>query len=121
MKIQTLTENYLDHIKKIKRFSLNSVSAYKNDLTYFASFCNESKKENVSQINEKFIKAYLMKLSDSDYESKSISRKLAAVRGLFKFAFQNDIIAKNPTGHLKNPKSSRKLPEIASKTSNSYD
>ncbi len=47
-------------------------------------------------------------------EKKSISRKLASLRGLFKFAFQQDIIEQNPAFYISNPKAARKLPEIIS-------
>ena len=39
---------------------------------------------------------------------------MAALRSLFKFAFQNDLINENPLLLIKNPKSKRKLPEVIS-------
>jgi site-specific recombinase XerD len=55
-----------------------------------------------------------MNLSEQKIEKSSITRKLSALRGLFKFAFNEELTAHNPTSLLKNPKTSKKLPEIIS-------
>jgi site-specific recombinase XerD len=55
-----------------------------------------------------------MQLSEKNFEKVSISRKLSALRGLFKFAFKEDLIEQNPVSHLRNPRIPKKLPEIAS-------
>ena len=46
----------------------------------------------ISNISEKFIKSFLMTLSENEISKKSISRKLASIRGLFKYAFQQELI-----------------------------
>ena len=56
----------------------------------------------------------MIALNEKDLDKKTISRKLAAIRSVFKFAFQNNIIEENPVSLIQNPKSNRKLPEIVS-------
>jgi site-specific recombinase XerD len=58
-----------------------------------------------------------MTLSENQISKKSISRKLASIRGLFKYAFQQEIISVNPASVISNPKSARKLPEVTSENS----
>jgi site-specific recombinase XerD len=55
-----------------------------------------------------------MHLNEKDLEKITIVRKLSSLRGLFKFAFKEDLIKNNPTSQVKNPRTSKKLPEIAS-------
>jgi site-specific recombinase XerD len=55
-----------------------------------------------------------MYLSEKKIEKISIVRKLSSLRGLFRFAFKEDLIKQNPTAQLRNPKTSKKLPEITS-------
>jgi site-specific recombinase XerD len=55
-----------------------------------------------------------MHLNEQKNEKISIVRKLSSLRGLFKFAFKEDLINLNPTAQIRNPKTSKKLPEIAS-------
>ncbi|HLG32021.1 MAG TPA: tyrosine-type recombinase/integrase [Ignavibacteriaceae bacterium] len=114
MNINLLTKNYLDFLKKIKRYSHHTIISYQNDLIAFSKFCIKNKKVDVKNINEKFIKSFLMVLNESGLEKKSITRKLASVRGLFRFAYQQEIIQQNPAQYIKNPKVMRKLPDIAS-------
>ena len=116
MKIELLVEGYLVYIRNIKRYSPNTVKSYKADLNDFINFCNEKNKENVNEINDRFIKLFLMQLSEKNFEKISISRKLSSLRGLFKFAFKEDLIEQNPVSHLRNPKIPKKLPEIATKS-----
>lgn len=117
MKISQLSQEYLFYIKNINRFSINTSKAYSEDLNSFINYCIKYRKEDISSINEKFIKSYLMTLSEEGLNKKSISRKLSSLRGIFKFAFNNNYIELNPTVLISNPKSSRKLPEVVSTNS----
>ena len=112
MKITKLINSYLDYTGSVKRYSPQTVNAYRNDLNQFAEFCNSLSKFTAKDLTEKIIKKYLMQLSEIGLETRSISRKLASVRGLMKYAFQNQIINSNPVGYIKNPRSNKKLPEI---------
>ena len=112
MNIENLINLYIDYIKNVKRYSLQTVKAYHTDLNQFLEFFNLHKKNNSKEISEKIVKSYMMYLSDSGIEKRSIARKLASLRGMVKFAFQNQIIDTNPAALLKNPKSNKKLPEV---------
>lgn len=116
MKIDNLIEKYLSEIKNIRRYSDNTVKSYRTDLEEFAVYCSEKQKTNLAEISERFIKSYLMILSEKDLDKKSIARKLAAIRSTFKYAYQNDLISENPLSFISNPKSNRKLPEVVSTT-----
>jgi len=114
MKINELIEKYLSEIKNIRRYSDNTIKSYRTDLEEFLSYCKEKQKTELSDINERFIKFYLMILSEKELDKKTVSRKLAAIRSVFKYAFQNDLIEDNPLSFISNPKSNRKLPEVVS-------
>ncbi len=114
MLLTGLCEEYLDNIKNIKRYSDNTVKAYSEDINTFLHYCEKYDKLELNNISEKFIKSFLMTLSDSNLEKKSISRKLSTLRGIFKYAFNQNYIDINPSSLIKNPKTKRKLPEVAS-------
>ncbi len=117
MLIEKVTEEYLQYLKSIKRYSENTVKSYRGDLEGFYSYCNEYSKKEISEVSEKFIKSYLMVLSESGIERKSISRKISSLKGLFKFAYLNEYFNINPASAIRGPKVKRKLPEIASLSS----
>ena len=117
MLIQQAASQYLDNLKNIKRYSTNTIKSYNKDLDNFSEYCNEYSKNNLNSVTEKFIKSYLMVLSEKGIEKRSISRNLASIRGLFKYSFQHGYIESNPAGNIPNPKAQRKLPEITSTNS----
>ncbi len=112
MKIDKVIDNYLNELKSIKRYSLNTIISYDQDLRGFLNFCISNQKVEVEQITQKFIKLFLIHLNEQGLDKRSIARKLASVRGLFKYAFQREIINHNPSLQISNPKLERKLPEV---------
>jgi len=117
MKINDTINNFLEELTSIKRYSVNTIVSYKTDLRNFNNYCDEYSKENLDQVTEKFIKTYLMQLSEENKSKKSIARNLASIRGLFKFAYSNNHLDFNPTLNISNPKSEKKLPEIINEKS----
>ncbi|HED08949.1 MAG TPA: tyrosine recombinase XerC [Ignavibacteria bacterium] len=105
-------DNFISDLTNVKRYSDNTIKSYSTDLLHFNDYCVKYSKINLDQISEKFIKTYLMQLSESGFSMRSISRNLASIRGLFKFAYSNNFLDFNPTLNISNPKAERKLPEI---------
>ena len=114
MKIEEILNGYIIYLRNIRRYSPNTIKAYNADLNDFINFCRDNNRTDSSEINERFIKSYLMSLSEKKIEKISIVRKLSSIRGLFTFAFKQDLIKQNPTSQVRNPKTSKKLPEITS-------
>ena len=112
MLIKEVYSEYIKQIRNIKRYSNNTVISYSNDLKSFLDYCAENSKTDIANISEKLIKSYLMVLSESGLEKISVSRKLASIRGFFKYAYKLNYIEANPASYISNPKSGRKLPEI---------
>jgi integrase/recombinase XerC len=117
MDIVSITEKYIEYLSNIKRYSYNTIKSYRTDIEEFGAYCIDHSKLQLENISEKFIKSFLMTLSEKGTGKKSISRKLASIRGLFKYAFQQELLQVNPASLISNPKSARKLPEITSESS----
>lgn len=114
MEILKISNKFLSDLQNIKRYSDNTVKSYKTDLQDFAEYCAYNNRSQINSITEKFIKSYLTLLNEKKLDKKSISRKLSAIRSLFKYCFQQDLISFNPAVNIHNPKISRELPEILS-------
>ena len=117
MKVSRVANEYLEDIKNIKRYSPNTVKSYTEDLDDFHEYCAKYSKSEISNISEKFVKSFLMFLNEKGLDKKSISRKLSTIRGLFKFAYRQNYIDTNPVILISNPKTKRKLPEVATTNS----
>ncbi|MBA4250260.1 MAG: hypothetical protein C0425_00230 [Chlorobiaceae bacterium] len=113
--ISDIINLFLAQIEFENRFSAHTLKAYKSDLEQFLRFCNDYEKFDLNKIDIKFVKKFLISQSENNLEKSSISRKLASIRGLFKFAFNNEHLETNYISFIKSPKVGRKLPEIISK------
>jgi integrase/recombinase XerC len=128
MELEKVSTEYLEHLKKVKRYSENTVTAYCNDLKEFLNYCkdlkrndaasnNDDKPYDITSVSNKLILSYRLKMNDNKLGMKSIARKLSAVRGLFRFSFINGYIEINPAASVKSPRLKRKLPEVVSEES----
>lgn len=114
MQITEAIANYLNDISKVRRLSPLTVDGYEKDLKYFARFCTDSGRSSVEEINTRLIKSYLLALKQDELGNSAISRKLSAIRSMLDFSVKNDYIEVNPAAGIPNPRTKRKLPEIAS-------
>ncbi len=114
MEVRKVSEKFLSDLQNIKRYSDNTIKSYRTDLEDFTSYCITYNRGSLDTVSEKFIKSYLAVLSGKNLNKKSISRKLAVIRSLFKYSFQHDIIKNNTAANIHNPKVIRDLPEIIS-------
>ncbi len=110
--LSNIIQFFLNELSSVRRYSNNTIRSYKNDLSDFEKFCSSVNKNYIEVINDKTIRKFLFFLSDKGLDNNTISRKLSSVRGLFNYAFSNDLIAFNPLITISNPKVKKKLPTI---------
>jgi site-specific recombinase XerD len=110
--ITEVRDKMLAELSGVVRASENTLEAYTRDINEFILFCFEKDIQVISKVTVKTIRYFIIKLNKQELTKSSISRKLSALRRLFLFAVQNDIIEINPLAKIPNPKVIRKLPEI---------
>ncbi len=100
--------NYLGHLSDIKKFSPNTVKAYKQDIDQFISFFNYS----YYDLSRDKIRDFLSHLYLSTSNRATISRKIYAIKSFFQYLINRGISEKNPMELISVPKVEKKLPEI---------
>lgn len=113
MSMQTLSQ-YLDYLEVEKGLSTNTLDAYRRDLGAFLEHCSELGAEELVQIQRSHINSYIRNLREKNYSATSVMRKIASLRGFFKWLCSSEICAQNPTLTLEQPKIPRKLPKVMS-------
>lgn len=113
MKINNIIKIFIDYINEVKRYSPNTIRAYKTDLEDFSKYCQSLAKDDPELITDRVLQSYLMYTNESKLSKLTLIRKLSALRSFFKFTFKEGITKHNPAAYLRNPKSPVKLPEIA--------
>ena len=111
MNIYDQLDYFFESIIAEKNFSLNSINAYKNDLTQL--FKNK-KDFDLKVISEEYIIDNLNLLKKINISDRTIARKISCYKHFFKFAVEEKWIIKNPCIKLKSPKYVNKLPETLS-------
>jgi len=113
MSVQIISE-YLEYLEIEKGLAKNSVDAYGRDLGDFWEFCCAKNITDFNQVSRTEISTYILKLHEENYSSSSIMRKLASLRGFFKWACVNQISKTDPTMTIEQPKLPKRLPKVIS-------
>lgn len=100
---------YLEYLELEKGLSQNTLEAYRRDLSEFSQGVEDIKKVDRMSIN-----MFIRKLRENKLAPSSIIRKIASLRGFFKWASSAGIIDKNPASTLEQPKVPQRLPKVVS-------
>jgi integrase/recombinase XerD len=108
-----LIDEFLGSLQVERGASLNTLQAYRRDLTGFERFLTRERRalETVAVTD---LSRYLGTLRRRGLGSRSIARHLSAVRGLYRFLLDGQRIARDPTEHLDSPRPARRLPRTLS-------
>ena len=109
------TRSFLEFIEGEKNYSAHTVSAYEDDLSQFHEFLVRHFSTNmvdISQVDQLTIRLFLGDLLDQGMSKKSVARKLAAIRSLFKFLLNRNIVQSNPVLNVVTPRLAKKLPSF---------
>lgn len=105
-------EQFYTYLQIEKRRSLNTICSYQNDLKQFDTFLTANN-IYILECTSRNIKSWVLSINQ-DFSNKTITRKIASLKSLFKFFYNRDFIQNNPTLSLKNPKVPKRLPQIIS-------
>jgi len=109
--LKTYQESFTNFLTYEKRHSTHTVTAYKNDLDQFVQFCTIVVGEfNVKKISNDLVRGWGLHLMENGNTPKTVRRKIATLRALFKFLMITGIITEDPTRGLILPKVRKKLP-----------
>lgn len=111
MDIQLLSE-YLEYIEVEKGLSENTIEAYRRDLTEFIDFCTNKGVEDFSDIGRSFLNTFIMYLRENNLTPRSVVRKIASLRGFFRWLCANSYIKQNPAQLIEQPKLPKRLPKV---------
>ena len=104
---------FIEYLRFEKRFSNHTIMAYENDLHQFVLFADCNCLKDIVGINSAVIRGWIIALMDSKNCPKTINRKLATLRTLFKWLRKEGLLRDNPMARVKGPKTEKRLPVFA--------
>ena len=104
-------QSFLDFLKFEKRYSVHTITSYKNDLRDFTYFLDRTYPGTpVHTASHTFIRSWLAELKNQGLEATSINRKISSLRSLFKYLLRTGEVQSSPMAKLHGLKIGRKLP-----------
>ena len=108
-----LTNLFLDMLAAEQGAGVNTLDAYRRDLTDFSEFLGR-KGQNFAGAGTDVLRDYLADLDTRGFKSSSVARRLSAMRHLFRFLLNERIRSDDPAAILSGPKRGRGLPKVLS-------
>jgi integrase/recombinase XerC len=118
--VEELIQQYADHLRNERNVSPHTLRNYLSDLAQFVQFlcdrglCLDSDGNvDAQQIDIHVVRAFLAALTH-DRKKSSIGRKLAALKGFFRYLIARKQIEKDPLLLIHSPKQEKPLPTFLS-------
>ncbi|MBF0200433.1 MAG: site-specific tyrosine recombinase XerD [Desulfamplus sp.] len=109
-----IADRYAAYMLLEKGLAHNSLDSYTRDIGGFFHFMAANDIEWIDQVDTTAILAWLVHLKKEGLSARSRARHLIAVRGLFKFLIQEELIQADPIKHIDIPKIGFHLPSVMS-------
>lgn len=109
MNLDQAIDGFLIHLRTERNLAANSVHAYSRDLI---QFCDHLGNPPIAAISAEDIADFMLSQLDAGLKSRSIARKVSAIRGLFKYLRAQGDVAKDPSTHIDAPHYGKRVPDV---------
>jgi integrase/recombinase XerC len=118
--MEDLIQQYADHLRSERNVSPHTLRNYVSDLTQLRQYlgerklcCNASDEVDFTKVDIHVVRAFLASLT-RDRKKSSIGRKLAALKGFFRYLVATKRVEKDPLLLIQSPKQEKPLPNFLS-------
>ena len=92
-----LIDKFLVYLQLEKNYSINTVSAYKRDLTQYNKFIlKNSNVLEIEKVNYKIIRSWIVSMVNDNISNRSINRKISALKSFYNFLIKTETITSSP-------------------------
>ncbi|WP_341222295.1 tyrosine-type recombinase/integrase [Polaribacter atrinae] len=92
-----MIDPFLEYLTLEKKYSLHTITAYKNDLTSFRDFLEtEYSQESLLEVHYPQIRSWIVFLVDTQISNRTINRKVSSLKSFYKFLQKTKRIDLNP-------------------------
>lgn len=112
--LRPAVEDFLSYVASEKGLALNTIVAYRRDLSAFCAHLHREGVEDFAQVTQENIVHFLSYLAAHEYASASRCRALMAIKVFFRFLQRERMITVNVALYLESPKLWQLIPEVLS-------
>lgn len=102
-------QRYAEHLLLERGLSRNSIAAYTSDIQGYRDFAAE---RGLDPNARSSVRAWLSELAGKNLKPSTAARKLASLRGWFRWRVAEDDLVSDPTETLEGPRLGRRLPAV---------
>jgi integrase/recombinase XerD len=102
---------YTDFLKIEKRQSPNTITSYRHDINYFASYLLSKKLNDVKTDD---VRSFLIFLREKGLARSTVARYLSSIKSFYRYLYTEKLILNNPIEIIDSPCPWRKLPNVLS-------
>ena len=114
--MKTAIKKFLQYLKAVRNASPHTLRSYRGDLEQFHEYLSPPGAPEVQlrDIDHRMIREFLGHLHDRHLQKRSMARKLASLRSLFKFCSREGMVKDNPARLVATPKLPIRIPAVLS-------
>jgi integrase/recombinase XerC len=104
---------FIQYLQFEKRCSEHTVTAYQTDLTQFQDYFEFKSISDLGDLTSLSLRSWVVHLIDSGLTNRTVNRKIATLRTLFRWMRKEGIVKANPMAKIHGPKNEKRLPVFA--------
>src|SRR5919112_1071874 len=105
-------EAFVAHLRDERGLSVNTVAAYRRDVTQFLQFAGRGGVTDPAQVEPLLLRRFLALQRTRGLAAASIARKAAALRSGFRFLARRGLVDDDPAAGLGVPRGPKRLPVV---------
>lgn len=105
--MQRYIDKFINYLRVERNASVHTITNYTVDLNVFKAFLGD---RDIGTVDHLALRRFLAELRTKNYAKRTVARKLASLRSLFRFLYREGLIKKNPITAISTPKLDKKLP-----------
>ena len=105
--MQRYIDKFINYLRVERNASDHTIINYKVDLEMFKAFLGD---RDLGTVDHLALRRFLAEMRTKNYAKRTVARKLASLRSLFRFLYREGLIKKNPITAISTPKLDKKLP-----------
>lgn len=111
--IDKAIEGFLDEQRATRGASTHTIDAYRRDLRQMSASLPPG--THLETIDRQHLRSFLAELRKRNLSSRSVQRKISAVRSFFRHLTRHGLLASSPAAGLRSPRTPRPLPRAISR------
>src|SRR5436853_734002 len=108
-----MIDAYLDHLRVERRLADHTLESYARDLVALAAYAAGAGRA-VDALDRGALEAFVREQRNSGLSPRSVARRVAAVRGFYRFLVLDRRLSRNPADDLRPPRAWPALPKFLS-------